>query len=116
MTHPTPIANVMRDDIEMDCLDRDEVLAEAPGRRGRTVPRASDRRAGGLIVSDEFPTSAADIAWNVRNNLISAADILERHLAAIDARGGRHPRLQPRARGRGSRPGRRDRRRRLGRS
>jgi aspartyl-tRNA(Asn)/glutamyl-tRNA(Gln) amidotransferase subunit A len=39
-------------------------------------------------VSDEFPTSAADIAWNVRNNLISAADILERHLAAIDAREG----------------------------
>jgi aspartyl-tRNA(Asn)/glutamyl-tRNA(Gln) amidotransferase subunit A len=39
-------------------------------------------------VSDEFPTSAADIAWNVRNNLISAADLLERHLAAIDAREG----------------------------
>jgi aspartyl-tRNA(Asn)/glutamyl-tRNA(Gln) amidotransferase subunit A len=37
-------------------------------------------------VSDEFPTSAADIAWNVRNNLISAADILEHHLAAIDER------------------------------
>jgi aspartyl-tRNA(Asn)/glutamyl-tRNA(Gln) amidotransferase subunit C len=30
MTHPTPIANVMREDVEMDCLDRDEVLAEAP--------------------------------------------------------------------------------------
>ena len=30
MTHPTPIANVMRDDIEADCLDRDEVLAAAP--------------------------------------------------------------------------------------
>jgi aspartyl-tRNA(Asn)/glutamyl-tRNA(Gln) amidotransferase subunit A len=39
-------------------------------------------------VSDEFPTSAADIAWNVRNNLVTAADILERHLAAIDAREG----------------------------
>jgi aspartyl-tRNA(Asn)/glutamyl-tRNA(Gln) amidotransferase subunit A len=39
-------------------------------------------------VSDEFPTSAADIAWNVRNNVVSAADILERHLAAIDAREG----------------------------
>ena len=37
-------------------------------------------------MSDEFPTSAADIAWNVRNNLISAADILERHLATIDER------------------------------
>jgi aspartyl-tRNA(Asn)/glutamyl-tRNA(Gln) amidotransferase subunit C len=30
MTHPTPIANVMREDVEMDCLDRDEVLAAAP--------------------------------------------------------------------------------------
>ncbi len=30
MTHPTPIANVMREDIETDCLDRDEVLAAAP--------------------------------------------------------------------------------------
>jgi aspartyl-tRNA(Asn)/glutamyl-tRNA(Gln) amidotransferase subunit A len=39
-------------------------------------------------VSDEFPTSAADIAWNVRNNLVSAADVVERHLAAIDAREG----------------------------
>ena len=39
-------------------------------------------------MSDEFPTSAADIAWNVRNNLISAADILERHLAVIAEREG----------------------------
>jgi aspartyl-tRNA(Asn)/glutamyl-tRNA(Gln) amidotransferase subunit A len=39
-------------------------------------------------VSDEFPTSAADIAWNVRNNITSAADVVERHLAAIDAREG----------------------------
>ncbi len=39
-------------------------------------------------MSDEFPTSAADIAWNVRNNVTSASDILERHLAAIDAREG----------------------------
>lgn len=30
MTHPTPIANVMREDVELDCLDRDEVLAAAP--------------------------------------------------------------------------------------
>jgi aspartyl-tRNA(Asn)/glutamyl-tRNA(Gln) amidotransferase subunit C len=30
MTHPTPIANVMRDDVEQDCLDRTEVLAAAP--------------------------------------------------------------------------------------
>ncbi len=36
----------------------------------------------------EFPTSAADIAWNVRNNVTSAADVLERHLAAIDEREG----------------------------
>ena len=34
----------------------------------------------------EFPTSAVDIAWNVRNNVTSAADVLERHLATIDER------------------------------
>jgi len=39
-------------------------------------------------MSDQFPTSAVDIAWNVRNNIISAADVLERHLAAIDEREG----------------------------
>ena len=31
-------------------------------------------------------TGAADIAWNVRNNITSAADVLERHLTAIDER------------------------------
>lgn len=30
MTHPMPIANVMREDVEQDVLDRDEVLAAAP--------------------------------------------------------------------------------------
>ena len=30
MTHPMPIANVMREDVELDVLDRDEVLAAAP--------------------------------------------------------------------------------------
>jgi aspartyl-tRNA(Asn)/glutamyl-tRNA(Gln) amidotransferase subunit C len=30
MTHPTPIANVMREDVELPGLDRDEVLAAAP--------------------------------------------------------------------------------------
>ena len=39
-------------------------------------------------MSDQFPTSAVDIAWNVRNNITSAADVLERHLAAIDEREG----------------------------
>ncbi len=36
--------------------------------------------------ADGLPTSAADIAWNVRNNIASATDVLERHLAAIDQR------------------------------
>ena len=30
MNQPYPLANVMRDDVEQPCLDRDEVLAEAP--------------------------------------------------------------------------------------
>ena len=38
MTHPTPIANVMRDDVELSGLDRDEVLAAAPAAEsGRFV-------------------------------------------------------------------------------
>ena len=36
----------------------------------------------------EFPTGAADIARHVRNNITSAADVLERHLAVIDEREG----------------------------
>ena len=35
-----------------------------------------------------FPTSAVDIARKVRNNVTSAADVLERHLATIDEREG----------------------------
>ncbi len=39
-------------------------------------------------MESEFPTSATDIAWNVRNNVTSAAEVLERHLAAIGDREG----------------------------
>ena len=39
-------------------------------------------------MSDEIPTSATDITWNVRNNLTSAAEVLERHLSTIDQREG----------------------------
>ena len=28
--HPLPLVNVLRDDIEVPCLDREEVLAQAP--------------------------------------------------------------------------------------
>jgi aspartyl-tRNA(Asn)/glutamyl-tRNA(Gln) amidotransferase subunit C len=30
MTQPYPLTNVLREDIVGDCLDRDEVLAQAP--------------------------------------------------------------------------------------
>ena len=30
MTQPFPLVNVLRDDVARPCLDRDEVLAEAP--------------------------------------------------------------------------------------
>jgi aspartyl-tRNA(Asn)/glutamyl-tRNA(Gln) amidotransferase subunit C len=30
MTQPYPLVNVLRDDVEADTLDRDEVLAAAP--------------------------------------------------------------------------------------
>ncbi len=39
-------------------------------------------------MSNELPTSAADIAWNVRNNITSASEVLEHHLATIDEREG----------------------------
>lgn len=31
MTQPFPLVNVLRDDVVAPCLDRDEVLAQAPG-------------------------------------------------------------------------------------
>ena len=36
----------------------------------------------------EMPSTAADIAWSVRNNVLKASDVVERHLAAIDERDG----------------------------
>ena len=35
-----------------------------------------------------MPSTATDIAWSVRNNVLKAADVVERHLAAIDDRDG----------------------------
>ena len=35
-----------------------------------------------------IPSTAADIAWGVRNNVLKASDVVERHLAEIDARDG----------------------------
>ena len=49
MTQPYPLTNVLRDDVELPGLDRDEVLAAAPGRRRRPVPGAADHRAGGVM-------------------------------------------------------------------
>ena len=34
MTHPVPLTNVLREDVEVPCLDRDEVLAAAPAAEG----------------------------------------------------------------------------------
>lgn len=34
MTQPYPLRNVLRDDVESPCLDRDEVLAAAPHHEG----------------------------------------------------------------------------------
>jgi aspartyl-tRNA(Asn)/glutamyl-tRNA(Gln) amidotransferase subunit A len=38
------------------------------------------------VSDDTSPTRVADIAWNVRNNLVGASDVLERHLAEIERR------------------------------
>jgi len=41
---------------------------------------------GTAATAGELPTSAADIAWNVRNGMVRAVDVVERHLAEIDRR------------------------------
>ncbi len=43
-SHPVPMANVFRDDVNRGCLDRDEVLSQAPAAEdGRfQVPRILD--------------------------------------------------------------------------
>ncbi len=43
-SHPVPMANVFREDVNRPCLDRDEVLAQAPAAEdGRfRVPRILD--------------------------------------------------------------------------
>ncbi len=37
-------------------------------------------------LTDSFPTTAIDIAWNVRNNIVRATEVVERHLAEIERR------------------------------
>jgi len=51
--HPLPLRNVMRDDVEVASLDRDEVLAQAPAvEDGRIrVPR---------IISEGVPAESED--------------------------------------------------------
>jgi aspartyl-tRNA(Asn)/glutamyl-tRNA(Gln) amidotransferase subunit A len=39
-------------------------------------------------LTDSFPTTAIDIAWNVRNNVVRATEVVERHLAQIERREG----------------------------
>ncbi len=40
------------------------------------------------MADTSLPTTAADIAWNVGNNVARATDVVERHIAAIEARDG----------------------------
>jgi aspartyl-tRNA(Asn)/glutamyl-tRNA(Gln) amidotransferase subunit A len=42
----------------------------------------------GADTSDATPVTAADIAWHVRNNLTTAVEVVERHLAEIERREG----------------------------
>ena len=58
--HPLPLENVLRDDVSTACLDRDEVLAQAPVGRGPALPGAGD--PGGGAVSSDLPTTAVGIA------------------------------------------------------
>ena len=67
------------------CLDRDEVLAGAPGGRGRPLPGPADPGGGAVSAarhrrSRSPPPSARASA--------PAADVVDEHLAAIDGRDG----------------------------
>ena len=44
MTHPYHLVNVLRDDVPGPCLDRDEVLAQAPAAEVRPFQGAADSR------------------------------------------------------------------------
>ena len=57
-----------------------------------------------------IPTTAAEIAWNVRNGVTRAVDVVERHLADDRPARRRDPRVQPRSRRCGARSGGGDRR------
>jgi aspartyl-tRNA(Asn)/glutamyl-tRNA(Gln) amidotransferase subunit C len=45
-SHPLPMTNTFRDDVVTECLDREEVLAQAPERDGDyfLVPRILDEQ------------------------------------------------------------------------
>ena len=82
MTQPYPLSNVLRDDVVQPGLDRDEVLAAAPDTfegRFRVPPIIG---LGGVM-------AAVEIAAAVRSGTRTAVDVLEEHLAAIDAREGK---------------------------
>ena len=106
----TRSCNVLRADVVGPALDRDEVLGAGAGGRGRPVPGAPD--PGGGAVSARRHAQSRSPPPSAPGERSAPSTCVEEHLAAIDARERRDPRLQPRAGRRG--PRRRRRRRRPG--
>ena len=70
MYQPLPLQNVFRDDVVGPTLDRDEVLAAAPRRRGRALPRPADPGRGAVTPPADTtgePTTVVAIADAVRS-------------------------------------------------
>ena len=79
--HAMAVTNVLRPDEVRPCLDRDEVLAQAPVGGGPPLQGAPHPRRG--PVSSTRPS--AELADAVRSGGRAAVDVLDEHLAAIDA-------------------------------
>ena len=82
-SHPIPLANVLRADEPVPCLDRDAVLSMAPAAEdGRfRVPRVLGEDA----VSDLTGRTAAELAAMVRSGDVSAVEVTDAHLERIEA-------------------------------
>ena len=65
--HPFPLANVFREDVPRPCLPRDEVLSQAPGRRGQPLPDPADFGGGPMNATGPAGApSSIELASGVR--------------------------------------------------
>ncbi|HRE02578.1 MAG TPA: Asp-tRNA(Asn)/Glu-tRNA(Gln) amidotransferase subunit GatC, partial [Ilumatobacteraceae bacterium] len=77
MTQPYPLTNVFSADVVAASLDRD---------RRRPLPGATNSGTRRMSAAESPTLSALEIAAGVRAGTLKAADVLEQHLARIEAR------------------------------